>query len=457
MMDLIDKDTIQKFDVPGPRYTSYPTAPNWSETVTESVYQAKLYAFSKSDKTLSLYIHIPFCESMCTFCACSVIIRPQNAKYAEEYLSYLFKEIELVAQAIGNRKEIRQLHWGGGTPTFLNEEQIKQLFLKVKEHFNVSSEAEIAVEIDPRTITDHKLEVLKELGFNRISLGVQDFDAKVQEAVNRIQPYELVKRYVDKCRALNFHSVNFDLIYGLPYQTKETFKVTMDQVLSLSPDRIALYSFAYVPWLKKHQTKIDTAALPSREEKLDIFISARMQFLENEYQAIAMDHFAKADDELARSFNAGVLYRNFMGYTVKPADEYLGLGLSSIGFLENTYIQNKKVLREYYQSLNERRLPVERGKELSGDDIIRHFTINALMCQFELDKGRFKDLFMCVFDDYFADQYEHIQKCQEDGLLEVRGNLLKVTELGKIFIRNIAMGFDAYLKMNKEQKFSQTI
>jgi len=371
---------------------------------------------------------------------------------------YLFKEIDLVARTISSKKCVKQFHWGGGTPTYFSEAQIERLFNKVQENFAIDLDSEIAIEIDPRTIDRSKVKKLKALGFNRISMGVQDFDPKVQEAVNRIQPFELVQEFYDWCRELAFKSVNFDLIYGLPHQTCESFAGTVSKVIAFKPDRIALYSFAYVPWLKKHQNKIDTNSLPSNDVKLDIFLKARSQFLDRGYQAIAMDHFALKQDELAIAFDKGTLYRNFMGYTVKPADEYVGLGLTSISFLENTFIHNHKVLPEYYRLLEENTLPVERGKVLSLDDQIRQWTINALMCQFQIDKQVFEGRFHVSFDAYYVQEQEHIHQCIEDRLIDIENEKIKVTELGKIFIRNVCMGFDFYLQQkNSPMRFSRTI
>lgn len=455
---MIDKSTILKYDKPGPRYTSYPTAPQWSSKVDEKVYRKKLKVFAQGDKTLSLYIHIPFCQSLCTYCACNVLIRKKEDKYADEYLDHLFKEIDLICRYIGKNKKVKQFHWGGGTPTFLNEEQIERLFKKVAENFDIDSDGEIAIEIDPRTIDKSKVKKLRDLGFNRISMGIQDFDPVVQRQANRWQPFEIVKEFNDWCRELKFHSINFDLIYGLPSQTVQDFQETLRKVIGLRPDRIALYSFAYVPWLKKHQTKINPKDLPSNEQKLAIFLIAKEKFLEAGYQAIAMDHFALAQDELAKAFNRGKLYRNFMGYTVKPADEYLGLGLTSIGFLEKSYFQNHKILREYYASLDKGKLPIERGMELSLDDQIRRWTINSLMCRFQIDKIVFKESWGEDFDIYFEEEMPHIEHCLGEGLLTTKNGLLKATDLGKIFVRNICMGFDWYLRQEGTQKrFSKTV
>ncbi|HLD69566.1 MAG TPA: oxygen-independent coproporphyrinogen III oxidase [Candidatus Omnitrophota bacterium] len=458
MLPQITKGILTKYDTPGPRYTSYPTAPEWSGEVTSQIYHSKLKEFGQSPQTLSLYVHIPFCESLCTFCGCTVAIRKQEPKHGDEYLEFLFKEIELVSEAIGTKKRIRQLHWGGGTPTFLSEDQMERLFKKIAENFEIELNGEIAVEIDPRTIDRSKLQKLRQLKFNRVSMGVQDFDPQVQEAVNRIQPFELVENCVRWCRELKFHSVNFDLIYGLPHQTRETFRQTIEKVLTLRPDRIALYSFAYVPWLKKHQSKLSQECLPGKDEKLEIFLQSREQLLKNGYQAIAMDHFALRTDEMSKAFTTGVLYRNFMGYTVKPADEYIGVGVSAIGFLENTYVQNHKTLPQYYESLRQNELPIERGKILQQDDQIRQWVINHLMCQFEIDKEEFRKTFELEFDEYFKEEEDHLSRCREDGLVVLLQEKIKVTDLGKIFIRNVCMGFDWYLRQtNAHRRFSRTV
>lgn len=458
MIATIDKETILKYDIPGPRYTSYPTAPEWSNSVNSSVYLEKLKTFGKTNKTLSLYIHIPFCQSMCYFCACNVVIRKHEDKYGDEYLEYLFKEIELVAKAIGRRMMVRQFHWGGGTPNFLSESQCERLFQKVQEHFEIDLNGEIAIEIDPRTIDLSKLRKLHSLGFNRVSMGVQDFDSEVQKGINRVQPFDMVKKLYGWCRDLKFHSVNYDLIYGLPRQTRNSFKETIENVISLKPDRIALYSFAYLPWMKKHQTKIDPVDLPSNDEKLEIFLLSRKLLLGSGYQPIAMDHFALRTDEMAKAFNEGTLYRNFMGYTVKPADEYIGLGVSAIGFLENTYLQNQKTLPEYYEVLERSELPIERGKVLNLDDQARQWVINQFMCLFKLDKREFAGKFQNDFDEYFSSECQHIARCIEDGLLIGKKDLLQATDLGKIFIRNICMGFDWYYRQqNAHRRFSKTV
>jgi len=454
----LKSEIINKFDVSGPRYTSYPTAPEWSVEVKENTYQDKLTEFSHSNRTVSLYVHIPFCQSMCTFCACNVIIRRHDKKYGDEYLNYLFREMDLVSRWLGTKKKVCQLHFGGGTPNFLNEQQLERLFQKIQEYFDIDFTGEVAIEVDPRTISQTKVRFLRQMGFNRISMGIQDFDLEVQKAVNRIQPFEIVKDLNGWCRDLKFKSVNFDLIYGLPYQTPERFATTIEKVIDLRPDRIALYSFAYVPWLKKHQSKIDPQSLLTNERKLEIFIQARQKFLEAGYEAIAMDHFAVGEDELALAFKEGKLYRNFMGYTVKPADEYIGFGLTSIGFLENTYFQNYRTLPKYYGVLDRNEIPIERGKILTQDDKMRQWVINSLMCQFQVDKNEFQMRFHYNFDKYFQEEQSHLHHCCEDDLILLKPDRISVTDLGKFFIRNICMGFDWYLRQkDAHRQFSKTI
>jgi len=455
---IIDKQTLLKYDVPGPRYTSYPTAPEWSDAVDAGVYVQKLKAFGQNNKTLSLYIHIPFCEQLCYFCACNKVIRPREDKTGDEYLGFLFKEIDMVAAAIGRRKEVKQLHWGGGTPTYLSEDQSRRLFKKITDTFDVDLNGEIAIEIDPRTVTANKLKVLRGLGFNRVSMGVQDFDEKVQDDINRIQPLAQVKEVTGWCRQLKFTSINFDLIYGLPYQTRKTFEATVRETIALKPDRIALYSFAYVPWLSKPQNKFNLEAIPVQDEKLDIFVRSREQLLAAGYRAIAMDHFALATDEMAQAFDKGALHRNFMGYTLKPADEFIGLGVSAIGFLEHTYVQNVKVLPEYYARLGKGQLPTERGKVLSEDDRVRQWVINRFMCNFAVGKQAFFKEFGYEFEDHFSAEAEHIRQCVEDGLLTEDRDRVAATDLGRLFIRNICMGFDHYLRQKDAHKrFSRTV
>ena len=456
-MISLNKNTIQKFNVQGPRYTSYPTAPNWTQDVTSRHYEHVLKELGTADQAISMYIHIPFCQKLCYFCGCMMKVRPQKDQYGDEYLDHLIKEIKQIADLIGTRKQITQFHIGGGTPNYLSETQMQRLWDTVIEYFDIDPEGEVAIEVDPRTVNQSKLSHLKKLGFNRISMGIQDFDATVQEAINRVQPYALVKEIYDICRNLQFDSVNFDLIYGLPHQNLKTFAKTIEQVIDLKPDRIALYSFAHIPWLKKHQELMAPETLPNADEKIDIFLMARESLLNHGYDAIAMDHFALKTDAMAKAFIKGTLYRNFMGYTLRYTEDFIGLGVSSIGFLQNTYVQNHKDLKQYYAQVEQGYLPTERGKMLSLDDQVRLWVINQLMCQFKIDKHAFEEKFLQSFDEYFQKEQNHLTQCVNDGLVEISPQYLIVTELGKLFVRNICIGFDAYFTPENKQRFSQTV
>jgi oxygen-independent coproporphyrinogen III oxidase len=454
----LNKEIINKFDRPGPRYTSYPTAPVWNQCVTESVYRDKLQCFGRSNKTLSLYVHLPFCQSLCRYCGCNVIIRPLDPVHANQYLDHLETEISLVSENIGRKARVTQMHWGGGTPTFLNNAQIERLHQMISKQFDLDPEEEAAIEIDPRRVDQTKIEALRKLGFNRVSFGVQDFDDRVMRIVNRFQSRDTVERVYEWCRKANFTSVNFDLIYGLPGQTPDSFLKTISTVITMAPDRVALYSFAYIPDVKKHQNIIKPEMLPTPEVKLEIFLKAREKFILNGYDAIGMDHFALGDDAMAKAWRKNQLYRNFMGYTVKPADEFIGLGLTSIGFIEKTFVQNDKILPKYYQKLSDRQLPVERGIELTHDDEIRQYVINELMCHFQIDKITFYEKFNVPFDTYFINELDHLNQCQKDALLVMRSNEIIITPLGKIFIRIVCVGFDHYYQQGKgRQTFSRTI
>ncbi|MCH7505510.1 oxygen-independent coproporphyrinogen III oxidase [PVC group bacterium] len=454
----LTRELIKKYDVAGPRYTSYPTAPVWKTLPSAEGYETKLKSFGRTERPLSIYIHIPFCESLCYFCACNKIIRKSLKTYGDQYIDYLAKEMELLCEFMGRKKPVIQLHWGGGTPTFLDEEQIKRLFNLTCEYFDIHPDGEISIEIDPRTTKKEKIRCLRELGFNRISMGVQDFHPEVQKDINRIQPYELVKEVYEACREYEFTSVNMDLIYGLPYQTQETFKETVERVIDLGPDRIALYSYANVPWLIKHQERMNRERIPDVDQKLDIFMQAREQFMAGGYLTIAMDHFAKKSDAMAEAFLDGTLWRNFMGYTLRPTDDFIGLGVSSIGFVGFAYFQNQKNLDQYYEDLDNGRFPIERGKILSDDDIKRQWVITSIMCRSGVDKREFENTFGESFDQYFSQEQRHLEKCEEDGLVEIGKEKIDVTPVGRIFIRNIAMGFDWYLRQKDSHKqFSKTV
>ncbi|MBF0197104.1 MAG: oxygen-independent coproporphyrinogen III oxidase [Planctomycetes bacterium] len=451
-------EILAKYDVAGPRYTSYPTAPEWKDEVKEKEYHKHLEKCGQNDKPLSLYFHIPFCVSLCYYCGCNMAIRKRWPKYGDEYLNALFKEMDQVSKHLGAKKRSSQLHLGGGTPTFLDNTQLQALYEKCDQYFDIDPNGEIAVEIEPRNADPEQIRLLRKLGFNRISMGVQDFDPKVQEAVNRVNTYEEIKDLMALCRELDFKSVNIDLIYGLPYQTKESFALTAEKMNELKPDRIAMYSFAHIPWVKKHQKRIPTEALPSPEHKVQIFLEATRILSEGSFQAIAMDHFALKEDEMALAYSEGKLNRNFMGYTLLPADNFLGFGASSIGYIEGGYFQNHKDLPEYYNHINSNKMPLDKMCILNKDDLLRREIINTLMCRFELDIESFEKEHGISFTKTFAFEQAHLKHCAEDGLLKKDNTKLIVTDLGRLFLRNIAMGFDTYLrKKDGFQRFSRII
>ena len=441
--DLIQVDPLllSKWNRPVPRYTSYPTAPQF-QPIGEDVLREKLRSFDQTKKPLSLYFHIPFCKSMCLFCGCSVVLNRKPERQST-YLDHLLKEIESVSKNFSTKRVVSQLHLGGGTPTSLTIEQFEQLMEKIHRHFNFTHDAEISIEIDPRTVYSdqgQKLIALKRLGFNRVSFGVQDLDPKVQEAVRRRQSEEMTVSTYYKARELGFDGINIDLIYGLPFQTVESFAKTANRLIELKPDRIAFYSYAQIPWLKEHQKAIPDETLPSTEEKFGIYVDARARFMNSGYTAIGMDHFALSSDPMAKAYHAKTLTRNFQGYAVELAQDMIGFGLTAIGFLENSYFQNIKELETYQTTVAEGQLPVARGYVLNEDDILRHNIIQSIMCHFEVDK-----------------KYAHmadIEPLIADGLLEETDDKLVATPLGRLFIRLVAASFDAYL--NKGQ-FSRAV
>jgi len=453
-MPKIDAKLVQALHLPVPRYTSYPTAPNW-EQLSESTYE---HTLRHATSPLSLYIHIPFCRSMCLYCGCHVILnrRPENE---ERYVSYLEKEINLISQLLPQNIKISQLHFGGGTPTQLSAPLLTRLMQTLRQAFSLDTIQELAMEVDPRTvIEDHgsKLRLLKDLGFNRISFGVQDTDAKVQTAILRRQSREMTFYTYDLARDLGFTHINLDLIYGLPYQTPTSFERTIQDVLTMRPDRISLFSYAKVPWLKPHQRAIKSYTLPSTEEKFLIYAASRAKLIEAGYLAIGMDHFAAPHDELAQAYRNKTLSRNFQGYTVGMTQDMIGLGVTAIGYVQHSYAQNVKDLPSYYQALDQGHLPVIRGKQLSEEDALRKWVIHTLMCRFSLDKREFSSRFHIDFDKHFADISSQLDKLAKDGLVVQQKDQLLVTALGELFVRNVAAVFDAYLPMHTTQ-FSQSI
>lgn len=442
-MELISVDPalLAKWNRPVPRYTSYPTAPQFYP-VDEKTYRERL---EKIKSPVSVYIHIPFCKTMCLFCACSVVLNRKPEKQ-KAYLEMLFKEIELLPF---QRKEMAQLHLGGGTPTSLTEEEFELLMQKLKTRFVWEKGAELSIEIDPRTVwadRGKKLKALKRLGFNRVSFGVQDLDPKVQEAVRRRQSEEMTKVTYAMAREIGFEGINLDLIYGLPYQTAEQFAKTAEEILKMRPDRIAFFSYAKVPWLKPHQKAIADETLPSHEEKFQIYVETRKKFMNRGYEAIGMDHFSVPEDPLMRAYREKRLMRNFQGYSIKLAEDMIGLGVTSIGFVGGGYFQNEKTIETYKASLGKKSLPVQRGYLLTKEDALRRWVIQSLMCHFEVDKREFAKIFGKDFDEHFAKERDKIKTLKEENLLEETSTHIIPTPLGRLFIRLIAAAFDAHLK-----------
>ena len=451
----VPTELLQRYNTTGPRYTSYPTVPQWTDAFDALAYESALTAQQHNHLPLALYVHLPFCAERCLFCGCNVVITRQ-VDQAEKYLGYLFKEIEHVATLVDTSRPVVQIHWGGGTPTYLNSEQLERLYNKLTQHFHLAPEAEVALEVDPRVTTQEQLNTLKSLGFNRVSMGVQDFTPKVQKTIHRVQPYEMTKALVDGSRELGFEGLNLDLIYGLPYQTVETFEATVQQIIQLSPDRIALYNYAHVPWMSPHQQQMPEAALPDGETKFAIFRMAIRSLMEAGYRYIGMDHFAKPDDALSTALDAGTLHRNFMGYTTRSGQaELLGVGVSAISSLQGHYAQNEKKLSTYYAALDEGRLPTCKGIELTEADQLRRTLINRLLCQGVLNFGALQRELGFDVRTEFDGELQRLQPLVADGLLDQAADEIRMTWLGRVFARNSAMVFDAYLqeKSGQQQRF----
>jgi oxygen-independent coproporphyrinogen III oxidase len=452
----ISQELLDRYNVPGPRYTSYPTAPEWSDSFGADDYDRSLKLSNDSRRPLSIYTHLPFCERLCLFCGCNVVIR-KNHNLLPQYLEALKWEISRLAERIDRSRPVVQFHWGGGTPTYLNAAQIEDLFLYTKERFLFAPDAEIGVEVDPRVTTEEQLTVLRHLGFNRISMGIQDFNPVVQKTVHRIQSYELSKALFDRCRFLNFESVNIDLIYGLPHQTPDSFVDSVDKVIALGPDRVAMFSYAHVPWLKKQQGSI-ARVIPLGMDKFQIFRAGIERFTREGYQYIGMDHFARPNDELCVAQRNRTLHRNFQGYTTKAGSDLLGVGVSSISGVDRVYAQNYRDLKDYYAAIGQSRLPTMRGIYLSGDDVIRRAVISKLLCHCMIHKKEFESEFNICFDDYFADELARLEFLRDDGLVSLADDIISVTMLGRIFIRNVGMVFDKYLQKPKDKPvFSKTL
>ena len=458
--NAIDFDVLKKFNQQGPRYTSYPTAPLFSADFTSSDFTGEIRDTNAagSEQPLSLYFHFPFCEKLCYFCGCNMRVT-HDRLLISEYNDYLKKEIDLLQPMMSNKRKAAQMHWGGGTPSYLAPDEIRDIGGYIKERFEFEPDIEASVEIDPRGLTREHMVAFREIGFNRTSFGVQDFNPQVQEAINRVQSEEITRQTVAWARELGFQSVNLDLIYGLPFQTVESFADSVEKIIDISPDRIAVFNYAHVPWLKKHQNVIPTEALPSADERLAILEMSIEKLIDAGYEYIGMDHFAKPTDELAIAQKNGTLYRNFQGYSTRAGCDVYAFGVSAISQFENIYAQNLKNIKDYYARLDNGEAATGVGYRMTQDDHIRKDTIMQLMCNLEIDKRRIEREFDIDFDGYFADDIKKLDAFISDGLAENDNEKIKVTGSGLLIIRNIAMCFDAYLEQMMKEKpvFSKTV
>ncbi|MFZ3126734.1 MAG: oxygen-independent coproporphyrinogen III oxidase [Rhodoferax sp.] len=454
----ISEELVRKFDKLGPRYTSYPTADRFHTAFTEQTYRGYLdqRAGPRSNPPLSIYVHLPFCESLCYFCACNKIITKDHARVAE-YLRYLDKEMALVASRLGKDRKTVQLHLGGGTPTFFNADELGQLMAMLRKHFEFTPDAELGVEIDPRTVHPDTLANLASLGFNRNSFGVQDFDPAVQQAVNRIQPLAMVEAAVVESRRAGFQSINADLIYGLPKQTLESFGRTLDSLIALSPDRIALYNYAHLPQRFKAQRLIVASDLPSAEARLQIFLMSMRRLLDAGYVYIGLDHFSKPDDELNKARLDKSLHRNFQGYTTRAECDLIGFGVSAISKVGDSYSQAVRTVNAYYQHLDAGEFPIEKGFELSQDDVLRRDIIMTLMCSAPVEVDAVNRQYGIDFNTYFAPELERLKPYEDAGLITIDPAAIRITPKGRLFVRASGMVFDSYLGQPTTSTYSKLI
>ena len=449
-----DQRLIEKYNYAGPRYTSYPTALEFSENFGEADFQHAVQRYP--DRPLSLYVHIPFCHRLCYFCGCNKIVTRQLHK-ADRYLDVLEREIRQRAPLFAGRS-VTQLHWGGGTPTFLNQQQVSRLVALLRDHFTIADDVEMSIEVDPREIEPEMIDHLRAEGFNRLSMGVQDFNKAVQERVNRVQDEETIFALVQRARERGFRSVSLDLIYGLPLQTPESFAFTLQRVIALNPDRLSVFNYAHMPTLFAAQRKIKDDELPGAAQKLQILQETIATLTGEGYQFIGMDHFARPDDELAVAQRAGELHRNFQGYTTQGETDLLGLGVSAISMLGDSYAQNHKELKAYYADIEQRGNALWRGLTLSDDDGLRRDVIKALICNFSLDFAAIEAQYPIEFERYFAEDLALLAPLVADGLVQQRGRSLHVTGVGRLLIRNICMCFDVYMRQKvRMQQFSRVI
>jgi oxygen-independent coproporphyrinogen-3 oxidase len=454
-----DLSKFRKYDKPGPRYTSYPTAPQFNNAFISENYLDEIIKtnYGEGLPDLSIYFHLPFCDTLCYFCGCNMIIT-RNRDRVKEYLKYLKKEIDMVRTYILPHRQVSQLHWGGGTPTHLTPDEINELASYIKKNFNFKENSENGCEIDPRELERTHLEALRNNGFNRISMGVQDFNEKVQKAVNRIQPEDITRQTVQWVRELGFSSINLDLMYGLPFQTIKTFEETVEKVIDISPDRIAVFNYAHVPWMKKHMALIHPEDIPAPETKLEILKMTIEKLTSAGYVFIGMDHFAKPDDELAIALREKKLYRNFQGYSTHSGSDLYAMGVTAISQLKNIYAQNIKTEKEYFDAIDKEILPVTRGYYLTQDDHIRRDVIMQIMCNFELDIPLIEKKHNMDFNKYFSWGLGNMKEMEADNLIKVTESKIEVSEMGKLLIRNIAMNFDGYIERKEDTaKYSRTV
>ena len=444
---IFDPALIKKYDQSGPRYTSYPTAVQFHDGFDDAEYTRVAEASNVSGNPLSLYFHIPFCDTVCYYCACNKVVTKDRTQ-AAPYLQRLHKELELQGALFDKSRVVEQLHWGGGTPTFIDHQEMRELMRVTRRFFTLmeNDEGEYSIEIDPREASRETIALLRELGFNRMSLGVQDFDPEVQRAVNRIQSEKQTMEVLEAARKESFRSISIDLIYGLPFQTTERFLTTLNKIIDVDPDRLSVFNYAHLPTRFGPQRRIGAEDLPSPQEKLDILKMTIDRLTEAGYVYIGMDHFAKPDDELAVAQQDGTLYRNFQGYSTHAECDLIGLGSTSIGMVGPSYAQNMRTLEEYYERIDADRLAVFRGVELSRDDEIRRDVITRLICHFKLDYGSVNRLWGIDFQSYFKEELPKLQGMEQDGLLEIDQQGMRVMPKGRLLIRNICMIFDAYMK-----------
>jgi oxygen-independent coproporphyrinogen-3 oxidase len=450
-------ELLEKYSKPGPRYTSYPTAPYFTEAFGEKEWRDEVARSQASGRDLSLYVHVPFCDTLCYYCGCNMLATHDYAK-AARYLQVLQREVDTMAGLVAAGRKVRQLHWGGGTPTYLHPDDILRLAERLHARFVFAEEVEAGCEVDPRELTREHVRALKQAGFNRLSLGVQDMDQQVQRAVNRVQPESLVRQVFGWMREEGFPSINIDLMVGLPLQTEASFGATLDQVIDIAPDRLAVFGYAHVPWMKKHQKLIRESDLPDFATRVALQRLMLEKLTDAGYVYIGMDHFAKPGDELVRAQADKSLHRNFQGYTTHKDCDIYAFGVSAISQTEDVYVQSHKRLPVYEENIGGGRLATERGVRVSRDDKIRRDAILSLMCDLELDRAALAAKWRLDFDRYFAESLAELAGLEADGLVEMDAAAIRVTDVGRLFLRNIAMCFDAYLKQPLEQpRYSRTV